>query len=253
MLLALVLTLHAFNTLWWIMLENSFAHQASIWNFLFNGLYGMEYLCGGIIGMYYHRRLGGLKSTIGTSLFFLSMGMIIYSVGAFTWLGYNLLSKTELPYPSWADLFYSLLVPFFVIGLWRLLKMYNAFSSWKRILEFLVLLVIISCVMIFVVIHPDISPHLPFGVNFFNLFYPLGDSFLATLAIIAFRSSGGKMDKSILIFSAGLIVHTSADILFSYRNSHGLYWNGDVSDYVFACAGFMLSLGIVGIIRSFDK
>ena len=87
-----------------------------------------------------------------------------------------------------------------------------------------------------------------FGAKFLNIVYPAADSLLTALAITILRTEKGIADHpNILFFVFSFIVLAAADTVFSFRSSAGIYWNGDISDLLFAVSGFLTSWGILSL------
>lgn len=134
-----------------------------------------------------------------------------------------------------------------------MLKMYRTFITQRILGELLIALILSTGVITLLIGPPDVSYTLDLTTRLLNGYYPLGDALLMALAFIVLRTGGGKMDRSILIIAGGMLLLAAADTLFTYRNNTEIYWNGDVSDLLFAYSGFFLSIGIVKTVKSFIK
>lgn len=251
-MLRLLVILQILVTVWWVYLQQS-PGVSDIQHFLFNGMYGLIFLTGGVGGLFHGIRLGGFRSTVGRAITFISLGLSSYGIGQFIWMSYNLIFRQPVPYPSYADLFFITATPLFGIGFWHILRMYRTFITHRLAGELAIAFVIASAAIMFILGLPDVSSELGFGAKFLNVFYPFGDALLVSLAFVTFRTGGGTVDKSIIMYAVGMLLLAAADTVFTYRNNVGIYWNGDISDFLFALSGFFISLGIIKTVRSFLK
>lgn len=251
-MLTLLIVLQSTVIVWWVYLQMVPSHT-EIGNYLFNGMYGLLFLTGGLYGLWASTRLGGLRSTVGRTVLLISTALLSYSTGQFLWMSFNIFLRDEVPYPSAADFFFASAMPLFGLGFWLILKMYRTFITQRLLVELLIALVVSGGSIILLIGPPDISYNLSLTTRILNVYYPLGDALLMALSFIAFRTSGGKIDRSILAYAGGMLLLAAGDTLFTYRNNLEVYWNGDISDLLFACSGFLMSIGIVKTIRSFAK
>ena len=86
---------------------------------------------------------------------------------------------------------------------------------------------------------------LPFWQKFFNIAYPLGDTILMSLALIALRIGSGKIQSSFLVLVAALIMETIGDFTFTVRVAREIYWNGDIADLLYTLAAFTFGIGLI--------
>lgn len=218
--------------------------HTTIWNYGYNIGYGIIYLAGTFAGIYGATRMA-LKSTIGKSLLFLGLGQAGYGIGLMIWSYFNLIARVDIPYPSLADGFFLLVfIPCMAIGCWYELAIFTQLITKRRILMAILAFLAISALIFGWLNKPDISAQLPVITRIFNVLYPLGDSILLTLAVLALGVSGGKMHTVLLLLSVGFFFQVSGDMLFSYRSAKSIYWNGDIADTCFTTSAILLTLGI---------
>lgn len=243
--------LYLFNLAWNGLLYTLPANN-TIWNFTYNLSYGLIFFIGCIVSMIFAFTFG-LKSNLGKMLFFFGLGLISYWLGNIVWFYYTLVAKVDVPFPSFADLFYSIIYPSMCIACIYLLKIYKTLIS-KSLLRDSVLIFILSFFIIFAINgQPDLSANLDFWQKFFNVYYPAGDVFLLSIALIAVRVGGGKLHPSLYLLAFGLVLHSAADLFFVYRTANDIYWNGDISDLLFTSAAYFMSIGVFGIIDSLNQ
>ena len=95
--------------------------RTSQWNYFFNVAYALFYLCAGVVA-YQGVKISGMKNSVGKQLFSISISMITNAIALFIWAYYNLVLKVEIPYPSLADVFSILYIPFLGYGIINLLR-----------------------------------------------------------------------------------------------------------------------------------
>lgn len=221
----------------------------SEWNYIFNIAYAILYFSIGIVGLF-GIELHGLKSSVGREMLAISLGMFSFSFGLFIWSYFNVIQRIETPYPSLADVFLILYIPFIGYGIINLLSVFGLFYS-KRILGETIIIFLLSSIVIFLFGNPpDLSETLPLLEKGLNIFYLLGDAFLISLGYMLIRLTRGKIHQSFFFFIGALVVMAIADLLFSYRTGAGIYWNGDISDVLYTTAGFFFSVGVTKIVSS---
>lgn len=248
-----LILLYVFALGWFLNLYLTFQTEG-LQNILSN-LYGIIPLFGGLYGLWISRRWGGFKSAVGKAVIFLSLGLTTWGIGMAIWLYYNLILKVEIPYPSWADAAFIISWPLWGIGMVFLSKATGARFALrnlggKLLLLFLPLLIILFSYYVLVVIARggllDLSGDL--SKIFFDLAYPVGDVVILTLATLiyglSFNYFGGKYRFAIYLILAGFILNYAADFSFSYTTTKDIYYNGSLSDILFATAMFILVLGV---------
>lgn len=194
----------------------------------------------------------GIKSNLGKMLFFLGFGLVSFDVGLIIWVYYNLVLNVSIPFPSFADVAFMVFYPLITIGCVYLLAIYKTLIS-KNLLRDSLIIVILSFIIIFGLFsRPDLSSNLSLLERFINIYYPMGDVVTLSLALIALRIGGGKIHPSLYILVVGLLVQTSADLLFTFRTAKSIYWNGDIADLLYTISGFLISIGLFEIINSLN-
>lgn len=211
--------------------------------YLSSSTFYFAHLIGGLIGIYASKKLG-LNTYVGKALLFLGVAQMGTFFGAIIWDYYDFVKGIAAPYPSLADIFFVLFVPFSAIGLWHLIKIYKIkLNSWI-VIEGLILVTIISLI-IFLILG---SPGIAFKANAlkaaFDLFYSISDAILITMAIMIVRIGSQRMFQGLAFYAIGLILTAFADLTFAYRIAAETYYFGDISDLLYIISGLILSLGI---------
>ena len=229
-------------------------------NYWYQFAFGLIPLFGGIWGITKSKKWGWLKSKVGKAVFFISLAGVSWGIGQMFWsLYYNILNKVEVPYPSLADVGYSLSFPFLAIGLISLSKATGARFSLRHprgkllALFITVIAIIIAYYLLIVVARGGVIDFAEGGLKlFFDLAYPLGDLIILLFALLiyglSFNYLGGRYKFPIISMLLGLLVLFFGDFSFSYTTTVGSYYNGHWVDIVLPTAWMMIVFGV----NSFD-
>ncbi len=221
---------------------------------------GLIPLCGGILGIVTAKKWGGIKSYVGRALVYTSWGAIFWGFGQMIWsLYYNILHKVDVPYPSLADVGYSLSFPFLAIGLVNLSKATGARFSIRhpkgKILALCIGagVIVAAYYLLIVVARGGVIDFSEGGLKlFFDLAYPIGDFVILLFSLLiyglSFNYLGGRYKIPILCIIFGLLVLFLGDFSFSYTTTVGTYYNGSWVDMVLPTAWMLIVFGV----NSFD-
>ncbi len=243
--------LFAFVLAWGIYLQ-FLEEKAGDINYLYNVAYSLLFFYGGVVALYGALSLR-LRGNFGRAQLGFAIAFITQAVALWMWTYYNLILGVEIPYPSWADLFFLIFVPTAGMATWYLMKIYQWEIKSRLVLESVVMLGIFSYVILAYVNIPDLSEGLSMLEKAMNVIYPLSDAIIFAMVYLVLRASGGRVQQGIILFLSGLAVHSIGDFIFSYRTAAGTYWNGDVSDIALTIAGFLMSMGFIYIVASFKN
>lgn len=221
-------------------------------NYLYNIGYALVYLFGAGAAFSARTTLGS-QGLVAKGFFYLALSFISYALGLVVWTYYNLFNNAEVPYPSLADIFFVFFIPFTALAIVRFLQVYQILISKRVVIESIIVF-LISTVAIFWYQGSDTF----FGdistlEKAFNLMYLLTDSILITAAMVVIRSSGGKLQNNLVLLVIGYLVRALADMVFYYRAAQELYWNGDISDVLYAVSAFLMALAAVKLAREFAR
>lgn len=234
---------------WGIWLQ-TLADKETIYNYLFNAGYASLYLVGGFLGLI-RAKMFGLNDSIGKTCLFFGLSLTFFSSALFIWTYYNLVLQIEVPFPSIADILYVFFYLFAIMGFGYLIRLYQPVINTRIILEsFLILFTIAVGIFFFNTFIREAANRSNLA-DFFNFFYPLSDILMVSISLIGLRVAKGKMQFGFLLFVAAMLFQSAADLTFSYRTSYMTYWNGDISDILYAVGGFLFSLGLINAISSF--
>jgi hypothetical protein len=220
---------------------------------------GIVPLVGGILGLTKAGQWGWSKSFVGRAVLLISAGAICWGIGQMFWsVYYNIISQVDIPYPSLADVGYSLSFPFLALGLVSLSKATGARFSLKhplgKLLAILITLIgsIAAYYLLVVVARGGVIDFTEGGLKlFFDIVYPLGDLviflFSALIYGLSFNYLGGTYKIPILSILAGMFVLFIGDFTFSYTTTVGTYYNGHWVDLVLPTAWMLMVFGVNSI------
>ncbi len=233
--------------------------MSSITDLKINLMWGMAInfipLFGGLFGLYTAGQWGGIRSSVGKGIIFLSFGNLSWSAGNFIWSYYNFFLSSDIPYPSLADLGYVGALPLWIAGILLLSKATGVRFGLRKIKGriMLVLLPIIAAIFSYYflfVVARESSIDWQEGMLklFFDLAYPIGDWIILTVAFLVWGLSlnylGGRYKWPVLITLFGFVLMFCADFSFSYTTTIETYFNGSLSDLLFTMALFTIGFGI---------
>jgi hypothetical protein len=255
---------YIFIFVWWTFFfitgEANVGGKITLGGALYQFAFGLIPLLGGVLGLLKSKKWGGSKSYVGRALLAISAGAVCWGMGQMFWsLYYNIISKVDIPYPSLADVGYSLSFPFLAVGLISLSKATGARFSLKHLAGKLLALgitivgIIAAYYLLIVVARGDVIDFTEGGLKlFFDLAYPLGDLviflFSALIYGLSFNYLGGRYKVPILSIILGMFVLFLADFSFSYTTTVGSYYNGHWVDMVLPTAWMLIVFGV----NSFD-
>lgn len=170
-----------------------------------------------------------------------------WAIGEGIWCWYQLVRNIEVPFPSFADLFFLLAVPLMTAGVLVLGKVSGAVTHGvKALLEG----AIIAGSLLFVSWATALSTVLNTGgegvfAKTVGLAYPVGDIVTATVALAALSRAKGAYRRQLGLLAGGVIFLALSDSMFAYLTQNGTYGNGNWMDTGWV-AGFLL-IGIAAL------
>lgn len=246
-------------TAFWGYIQYTGSHDGTI-NFWFSFLFGLIPLLGGLLGMIRSRVWGGLSSSLGRAVFFVSLGLVCWGVGESIWSYYNFFKGVAAPYPSWADLGFAPSIFFWVIGASFLAHASGAWLRLKRStpakLYTVIAIAILTALSYYLLIRVARGNVLvPAGETLLKVIldvvYPLGDFLAAIFAFIvltlSFKYLGGLYRAAIGTVLVGLFTMYIADFVFSYTTTVGSYYNADWGDLLLMIGLSLLTFGALGL------
>ena len=256
----LLLVIFIFYTFAWFYL-NLIETDNETYNNLFTDSYGIIAAIGGIAGFSIAKKWGGIKSVVGKALLAFSAGLTLNFLGQISYAIYYFVYNIENPYPSFGEIFYFGSIPIYIIGAWLISTAsgskisLKAYTSKKIVAIALPVLMILTSYTIFLSSY-EFDWTQPILI-FLDFGYPFGQAIYVSMAILAYYLSketlGGVMKKMVLLIIAALIIQYIADTTFLYRTFQDTWEPAGISDYMFMCAYFLMSIAILQFGEVVDK
>lgn len=252
----IITVIYLVSVLFWAGLTVNTGHSAHQFGLYFQIVLFLVPFLGAVFGLKNGKLWGGLKSAVGKSVIFLSLGTLTWSLGMLAWNYYIFLAKVEVPYPSLADAAFILSWPLWAIGVVYLSKATGVKFALRSIRGKISLFVIpvmallASYYMLVVVVRGGVIELDTTSVLkvFFDLFYPIGTAVILAMALTFFALSleylGGIYKKPIIILIIAFLVNYLSDFTFSLTTTRETYFNGHFVDFLFLTAMYLLSLSL---------
>lgn len=246
--------------LFWIVLNIS-QQTTSIYNYLYSFSFGLIPLIGGIFGLLKSKHWGRFQSDVGKGLFFVSLGLFAWGMGAMVWSYYNFFLGLPAPYPSLADLGFGPSILLYGIGAIYLAKYsganYGIQNRYLKIFSIIapVFILIISYYILVVVARDGVLvsvPKLSFK-TILDILYPFGDFLALSLAVVlsglSIEYMSGKYVAEVIAIYLGLAVMFIGDTIFSYTTTTGTFYNGNFGDLLLTFGLSLLTYGALGFCK----
>lgn len=221
--------------LMWLSALQIFGLKFTIYNYLDQVIMSFIPTVGGIVGLIRTAQWGGIRSKVGSIVFFISLGLLIWGAGQWIWTYYNFFLNVEIPYPSWADAGYAPTYLFLGVGIIMLANLTSVKINSRpleRILFFCIpmLMTIVIYYIIYVELHGGegfLYTDKPLKL-FFDMYYPLADVCILTILILSasleLNFLGHRLRLPTVIIISGLISMYVADFSFSYSTTVDSYY-----------------------------
>ena len=241
-LIFLLLTFHWFN-------QNS-NHVRFFGDF--PSIYAVMALAGGVLGIKIAQEWGGFRSIMGKAIWMFSLGLLLQVFGQIAYAYLAFFKQIEVPYPSIGDIGYFSSIPLYIYGVILLAKASGvtiALRSYTHQMTAVLLpLVMLIASYLFFLRAYEFDWSAPVRI-FLDFGYPLGQSIYISLAILTFLLSrkvlGGIMKNKIRFLILALLVQYIADYTFLFQVSKGTWVAGGIDDYMYLCAYFLMSIGLI--------
>ncbi len=250
-----------FFSTWWIYLRkfdiDSVRNDRQLWG----AAYQILAFYGGIVGTFISYKWGGHKSLLGRVILAFSIGLFLQCFGQ-TYSSYYVYHyNVESPsYPGIGDIGFMGSVVAYIYGAIALSKISGVGVTLKKIKNkvwaFLIPLLILAGSYFFFLqgYEFDFSQKIK---TILDLGYPFGQAFYVSMAILALIMSrnvlGGVMKKPMLFLIFALLFQYFADFFFLYEANAGIWYVGNINDYLYCASYFVMTLSLIQIGRSFYK
>lgn len=247
-------------TVWWIVSPS--VQKTSGGRFFgdYPSIYGVMALWGAVWGILISQKWGGLKSVMGKAIVMFSLGLFAQEFGQIYYAYLSFYKHIEVPYPSLGDVGYFGSIPLYIYGVVLLAKASGVnigFTSFKhKIVAVLIPLAVLTVGYFLFLQGYEFNWSNPIKI-FLDFGYPLGQAVYISLAILTYLLSkgvlGGIMKGRILFILFALLVQFLSDYTFLYQSSRGIWRVGEINDYMYLIAYFMMTLGLIQLKTVLDK
>jgi hypothetical protein len=189
---------------------------------------------------------------MGKSIFFFSLGLLFQEIGQITYSSYIYFLHIPVPYPSIGDLFFYGTIPLYIAAVIYLAKasgIHISLRSFENKLQAILIplgVLTFSYLMLLQNYIFDWSNPLKTVLDFV---VPFGQAIYISLAILTHTLTkgilGGLMKNKVLTILFALLIQYMADWTFIYQASRGTWYAGGIDDYMFLCAYFLMTLGLL--------
>lgn len=239
---------------WWAVLYFYYGAGLTEQNLYWAATYQVLAVWGGLLGFLASRSWGGIRSRMGRSAAFLSIGLLLQAFGQSSFSYYTTILNVGIPYPSIADVGYFGSVLFYIIGIYSLARVSGASVTLKKY-RGKGLVVVIPAILLIFSYNLFLSSYQfdwsnPLRV-FLDFGYPIGQAIYVSIAVLAFILSkdvlGGIMRGPIIFVVYALVIQYFADSNFLFQTINGTWINGGYGDFLYTFAYFLMAISLVKI------
>jgi hypothetical protein len=155
----------------------------------------------------------------------LMIGFFLWAIGDSLWAYYDLRTGADIPYPSLADIAWTVAFPFLWVGLWRRYRSLGVRFGRRQWLA-PTTIVVVGLIAFGAVLWPILTyaQYDRLIERVLDVFYPVGELILFASAIVVAASvRGGRLESPWLAIALGIAVLSLADLVFAYATWHELY------------------------------
>lgn len=236
---------------WWISFQSVLEEQGTSVQWL-TGTYGIIALFGAGVGFVAAHKWGGIKTVLGKSLTFFSLGLLAQEAGQLIYQYYIYVDKIDIPYPSLGDIAYFGSVILYIIAAIYLTKISGVKFALKetkyKVIAVLVPIVLLSVSYTVLLRNNEYDTSQPLTV-FLDFGYPMGQAIYVSLALVAYLLSrkqlGGVMKSGVLLIIFALALQFIADFSFVYQSSRESYVVGGYVDLAYLVSYFAMATAMI--------
>jgi len=173
----------------------------------------------------------------------------VYAVGDAIWAFYEVVLRSETPFPSLADAAYLAMIPPMFLGLALLSPTARGLASLRTALDAVTIVGAATAGVWQFVLRPTYqASDVSLLAKSVGAAYPAGDLVLFFgLFLVLYRSRGGRAGVVLAVFSAGLGVFMASDVAFAYLTLNDTYATGSIVDLGWPI-GFLF-MGYAGVVQ----
>ena len=250
----LLVVFYVLIVIWWITIFTRGINETNE-NYFYSLVYGLIPLFWGIAGLVNSKHWGGISSTVGKGILFLSLGITCWGIGNLVFAYYNLALQIPVPYPSFADAGFILLYPFTAIGIYFLSKATGITYALKKLggkiglLVIPILMIVISYYFLFVVARGGVISYDGDLLKLIlDIAFPVGSVIIISMAVGVYWLSreylGGVFRKPILLILFGFLLAYITDFSYSYTTTTETFFVGNWVDLLYPTTFFVIAWGL---------
>lgn len=250
--------------LYWLFLSLTHTKYHLV-NYWWEAALSAEFIIFGIYGILIGKKWSWFKSSMGSGVILIALGMIVWGVAQAGWT-YYVIKDPNQQNPNYLvlNITYFLGIPLWFAGMIRLSKATGAKYGLRSVvakLGVVSLILVMSGLSYYLLVDVARGGTAYFHGNnfngvFFDLGYAVGDAFNLTLALgifgLSWKYLGGAFKKPILLVLLAFALIYVADLIYSYYDGKGQYYNGQWDDLLYLATGAIFGAGIV-LLEPFSK
>jgi diguanylate cyclase (GGDEF)-like protein len=175
----------------------------------------------------------------------LALAQAIYTLGDISWVVLELVFSIS-PFPSVADIFYSLYYPFFFAGILLLTTTRNRPDKWyKQALDMGIIMLASTLIMWNYLLGQTLisNSEAPLLTQILSVAYPVGDLMvIGAIVLLWLRQVDQSNGMGILYISASAVMMVVADSTFSFQFLVGTYISGQLVDLCWYISSLLMAL-----------
>ena len=241
-----------FYVAWWILLQLLAPTHDSVFNDYYADTYGIISGVGGLIGIIVAFRYGLLKSYVGRSISFFSLGLISQFLGQISYTILFYVYGIENAYPAFGEIFFLASIPLYILGLWYIGKSSGvtiSLQSFKNRISVVLIPVLMIGISYSLFLRNYDGQDLPFNIVFLDYVYPLGQALFFSLAMLIFYLTNnilvGIIRNKILFILFSFLFQYIADSLFIFETRAETWYAGGLSDLMFVISYFLMTMALI--------
>lgn len=237
-------------TVFWLYLQ-TIPDDVEVHTF-FGAIYGMVALLGAIFGFTISIKWGFFSSILGRAIAMFSLGLLAQEFGQLTLSYFHYVYNQEGLYPSLGDVGFFGSVIFYIYGVILLAQAAGVkirLKSYVSKIQALIIPLVMLGIGYYLFLQEYTLDWSDPIKTFLDFGYPFGQAIYVSLAILTYllsrRVLGGVMKSKILFVLFALVIQFLCDYTFLYQSSRGIWHVGEINDYMYLIAYFMMTLAII--------
>jgi hypothetical protein len=194
---------------------------------------------------------GGKLGRVNLALF---LAVFLWFIGELTWAIYEVGRGVDVPYPSYADIFYLAGYGPAIVAVYGFILIFReCLTELKAALSTITGLLIVGLTYV-LLLDPIMNSSADMLTRAFDVAYPTLDAVLLILAVtMVMVFEGSRTATSWLYVSTGFLLTAFADIAFSLGTLEGWYFSGHPIELLWLWGYVAMALGFYGLGEGFPN